>query len=84
MSEKFKQLFETIDKSEDELWSVLGKCVNKTYKFINEEGITFEISVEYFRGFDQIGVVHIAEGESVVDEWDVEEFYEIIKNSTEI
>ena len=88
MSEKFIELFETArgikNKAEDELWFHLSKCVGNTYKYTNSEGITFYIGVEYFRGFDKIGVNHINQSESVFDEWDVEEFYEIIKDSVEI
>lgn len=89
MIEKFKKLFEEASKirneAEDELWFLLSKMVGRTYKFINDEKITFYIEVEYFRGFDKIGINHVNDrGESFSDVWDVEEFYEIIKDSVEI
>ena len=73
MSEKFIELFEEMSKidytPENELWNHLNKCVNKTYKFTNNECITFYITVVYFRGFDRIGIHHINDqGESVTDE----------------
>lgn len=89
MSEKFIELFETAkgikNEAEDELWFHLSKCVGNTYKYVNN-GITFYIGVEYFRGFDRIGVTHLCSefNESVQDEWDVEEFYETIKDAVEI
>lgn len=87
MSEKFIELFETAkgikNDAEDELWFHLSKCVGNTYKFVNN-GITFYITVDYFRGFDKIGVTHVNEWESVNDEWCVDEFYETIKDTVEI
>lgn len=85
MSEKFIELFEQIDKSENELWRLLCKCIGKSYKFTNPEGEVFYITVDYFRGFDQIGITHVDEnGTEESHYWDTEEFYEIIKDSVEI
>ena len=85
MSEKFIKLFEQSNVTDNELWKHLCDCIGKTYKFTNSQDEVFYITVEYFRGYDRIGITHVSErGDTNTDEWDAEEFYEHIKDSVEI
>lgn len=85
MGEEFKELYEIIDSKERDLWNLLNKAVGRKFKFVNKEGDTFEIYIEYFRGFDKIGVTHYSGRNSeYFDEWDITDFYEIIRESVEI
>lgn len=85
MSEKFIKLYENSVKTDEMLWKYLCDCVGKSYKFTNPEGEEFYIVVKYFRGFTEIGIEQInVRGVDEFNEWDVEEFYEIIKDSVEI
>jgi len=86
MIERFKELYTTIEKSEDDLWTLMCKSVGRKFNFINNEGLKYEIYIEYFRGIDRIGVVQYfnEQGECVNDEWGIADLYDAIKNSTEI
>lgn len=86
MIERFKELYRIINKSEDDLWTLLNKAVGRKFKFVNDEGLNYEIYIEYFRGVDKVGVVQYfnEQGECVNDEWSIADLYDTIKNSTEI
>ena len=86
MIEQFKELYKVIDKAEDDISTLLSKSVGHKYNLVNNEGLKYELYIEYFRGFDRIGVVQYfnEQGECVNDEWCIADLYDAIKNSNEI